>query len=298
MSKLIDITGKVFGSLTVLSFNGVNSDGKALWSCQCSCGKLVIKRGKLLRKGKELFCGNDHPTKICSGCKIDKDKSEYSKNTSPIGIQSTCKECQSMLYKKNKNIIREKYVEEMKDPKKREKKRSINKISRRKNREQQNSHKKEYEQREYVKKRRRDAHQYKKQNNIVYVIKRRLRWRVRDAVKRINGKGYKYKSSLVLLGCDMDYFKFYLENKFTEGMGWNNISEWHIDHIRPCSSFDLTKLSEQIKCFHYSNLQPLWEVDNLIKGISYENIKSNTPLFNSLGCLTLLRSSLDAPKSA
>jgi hypothetical protein len=49
-------------------------------------------------------------------------------------------------------------------------------------------------------------------------------------------------------------------------MNWENQGEWHIDHILPCASFDLTKEEEQRKCFHYTNLQPLWAKDNMIKG--------------------------------
>ena len=53
--------------------------------------------------------------------------------------------------------------------------------------------------------------------------------------------------------------------KFVDGMSWDNYGEWEIDHIRPCASFDLTDVGEQLKCFHYTNLQPLWMIDNIIK---------------------------------
>ena len=70
-----------------------------------------------------------------------------------------------------------------------------------------------------------------------------------------------------LLGCSPDFFKRHLESKFTEGMSWENYGTkgWHIDHIKPCASFDLTIESEQIECFHFSNLQPLWWYDNIEK---------------------------------
>ena len=55
-------------------------------------------------------------------------------------------------------------------------------------------------------------------------------------------------------------------------MKWDNhgLYGWHIDHIQPCNSFDLSNEEEQKKCFHYSNMQPLWAFDNLSKGAKYE----------------------------
>ena len=58
----------------------------------------------------------------------------------------------------------------------------------------------------------------------------------------------------------------YLQGKFKEGMHWNNLGKWHIDHIRPCASFDLTDPEQQKQCFHYTNLQPLWAAENIRKG--------------------------------
>lgn len=51
-------------------------------------------------------------------------------------------------------------------------------------------------------------------------------------------------------------------------MNWGNhgLEGWHIDHIIPCNAFDLSDESQQKKCFHFSNLQPLWAFENLSKG--------------------------------
>ena len=98
--------------------------------------------------------------------------------------------------------------------------------------------------------------------NINYRLAQLLRRRLRHAIK----ENIKYINSKLLLGCSIDYLKKYLENKFKPGMSWNNHGKWHIDHIKPCASFDLSKPEEQRKCFHYTNLQPLWAKDNLIKG--------------------------------
>ncbi len=68
-----------------------------------------------------------------------------------------------------------------------------------------------------------------------------------------------------LLGCSIEFLKKRFESMFTEGMTWENYGKWHIDHIIPCSIFDLTKPEAQAFCFHYTNLQPLWAKDNLKK---------------------------------
>ena len=76
-----------------------------------------------------------------------------------------------------------------------------------------------------------------------------------------------------MLGCSIDELKGYLESKFENGMSWENYGKggWHIDPIKPCASFDLRSELNQKKCFHYTNLQPLWWEDNLSKGSIYES---------------------------
>ena len=52
-------------------------------------------------------------------------------------------------------------------------------------------------------------------------------------------------------------------------MSWNNYGKWHLDHIKPLSSFNLQNIDELKQACHYSNLQPLWAEDNFKKGSSY-----------------------------
>ena len=88
--------------------------------------------------------------------------------------------------------------------------------------------------------------------------------RIRMALKN----NYKSKSTMKLIGCSIKFLKNYLQKQFKKGMSWSNhgLYGWHIDHIRPCALFDLTKPSEQKKCFNYKNLQPLWAEENIRKG--------------------------------
>lgn len=102
----------------------------------------------------------------------------------------------------------------------------------------------------------------RRQNDINFRILHNLRVRVKDAIKN-NSKN---SHTVILLGCSIPLVRKYLESKFQPNMTWENYGKWHIDHIIPCSNFDLSKEENQRKCFHYSNLQPLWAKDNLKKG--------------------------------
>ena len=93
---------------------------------------------------------------------------------------------------------------------------------------------------------------------------RTLRSRLYAAIKSKNA--IKSNRTLELIGCSISYLMNYLKAKFTEGMTWENHGEWHIDHIKPCCSFNLLEEEEQKKCFNYINLQPLWAKDNILKG--------------------------------
>lgn len=83
------------------------------------------------------------------------------------------------------------------------------------------------------------------------------------------GGAVKRASILKLLGCSIPEFKRYLGRKFRPGMSWENHGKWHIDHVRPCASFDLTDPEQQRRCFHFSNLQPLWAFENHVKGAKW-----------------------------
>ena len=87
-----------------------------------------------------------------------------------------------------------------------------------------------------------------------YYISKLLRCRVRSVLKGVK----KSKPTLTMLGCTLEQFRQHMQAQFKRGMAWNNMgSHWHIDHIIPCSAFDLSKPEQQAICFHYTNMQPL-----------------------------------------
>lgn len=95
----------------------------------------------------------------------------------------------------------------------------------------------------------------------------RIKANLRNRIYKALFEGFKSKSTLTLLGCSIEEYKLYLQNKFTEGMSWENYGTvWEIDHIKPCATFDLSKIEDQHICFNYSNTQPLLISDNRSKG--------------------------------
>lgn len=97
--------------------------------------------------------------------------------------------------------------------------------------------------------------------NPMFKLAKNLRIGIIKALK-LNSKSGK---TMDLLGCSIEHLKQHLEVQFTNKMNWNNQGKWEVDHITPVSSFDLKDIKNQKKCFHYTNLQPLWKKDNLIK---------------------------------
>lgn len=91
-----------------------------------------------------------------------------------------------------------------------------------------------------------------------------LRARLHRALKN----NQKVGSAVRDLGCSIPEFKEHIEKQFQDGMTWENhgIHTWHLDHIKPLSSFDLTDRSQLLEAVHYTNIQPLWAKENLRKG--------------------------------
>lgn len=97
---------------------------------------------------------------------------------------------------------------------------------------------------------------------ITVNLRRRMNKALRGELKVATTKEF--------VGCSMNTLREHLENQFQEGMSWDNYGEWHIDHRRPCASFNLALENEQKMCFHYTNLQPMWGAENISKNDSFD----------------------------
>jgi hypothetical protein len=96
-------------------------------------------------------------------------------------------------------------------------------------------------------------------NKVKHRLTQRLRVRLNTALHR-NSKTGEWRQ---YLGCSIGEFKIYLESRFKVGMSWDNYGKkWQIDHIMPCAIFDLSKYEHRKRCFHFSNMRPLWAAEN------------------------------------
>ena len=132
------------------------------------------------------------------------------------------------------------------------------------NKEKSKQYKKQYNLDNKEKIRKYENEKFKRDPN--FKLAKIIRTRITSALK---GKS-KSKSTLELLGCSVEEAWNHLESKFKSGMTKENHGLWHIDHIKPCAKFDLTDPEQQAICFRYTNLKPLWAVDNLKKGARYD----------------------------
>jgi len=101
-------------------------------------------------------------------------------------------------------------------------------------------------------------------NDISFRILTNLRGRLWKSIQGITKAG----TTKELVGCPQEYLLKYLESQFDDEMSWSNygLNGWEIDHKIPCNSFNFENEEEQRECFHYSNLQPLWDKINRSKG--------------------------------
>ena len=207
--------------------------------------KIKEKTKEYYKANKEYYKEYNKEYKKENKEKIKEQRKEYQKENKEK-IKEYQKEYKAANKEKNKEYYKEYYKE---------------------NKEKIKEYNKEYKanpaNKEKINKRTRVR--YKNDEN--FRLSKLLRTRFTLALKSQNIK--KNSHVLELTSCPIDFLKDYLSKKFEEGMTWDNQGEWHIDHRKPCASFDLTNKEDQRKCFHYTNLQPLWGKENREKSATF-----------------------------
>jgi chaperonin cofactor prefoldin len=192
--------------------------------------------------------------KICTKCKIEKDIMNFSKSrTRSDGLQQYCRDCNHVYRLNNLKRIQD-----------------HQKFYQQKNGKTIYQKRKTYlyqylnEHREQLNTAVRRNRQLRRSTDVTFKLLQNYRKRIWDALN----DNTKSEKTAILLGCSNIELQNHLQSQFKEGMTWQNygLHGWHIDHIIPCDSFDLSDPEQQKKCFHYTNLQPLWAKENWIKG--------------------------------
>ena len=106
----------------------------------------------------------------------------------------------------------------------------------------------------------------RRSTDIDYVLRQNLRSRMHHALR--SKKLRKSSKTFEAVGCSPGELRAYIEGKFLSGMTWENYGEWHIDHVIPLAS--AKDYEELVKLSHYTNLQPLWALDNIKKGAKFD----------------------------
>lgn len=118
---------------------------------------------------------------------------------------------------------------------------------------------------------------YREENKLFY-----LRSHIGTCIANaLSHKGHtKRKPTVDILGCTIEELKIHLESQFLPGMTWDNRQLWHIDHIVPQK---LATTEEQVIMLnHYTNLRPLWGVENQAKAASITEDVKKHPLYTKL----------------
>lgn len=213
--------------------------------------------------------------KICSKCKIKKNKKKFNKDKSKKdGLYPSCTICKYKTdtkwrnnNKEKKKIIDRNYYDKNKDKiKKRSKKWYLDNIEHVKEvKRKYNCNNFEKMKNVKIKWRNNNKEKMKQYfkdyflNNINQRIRKNYGTRLRQSIK-------KEKNTIHYCYCELNYLIKWLEYQFDKNMNWNNYGEyWHIDHVKPVSSFNFENNNEIIECFKWTNLQPLEKIENIKK---------------------------------
>lgn len=223
--------------------------------------------------------------KMCSGCKIEKDNSEFNKNSkNKDGLQQHCTACRKANYQKNREYYLDKSKKHYHNPANKEKIKKSKKEYAKKNKERDAAYNKEYRQK--YKPRRNELQRLQRANNIQFNIRRNLSKAINNYFKN-GGLSKNGESCLKYLPYTMAELEIHIEKQFLESgnewMNWKNWTTydpstwnpkdnttwvWNLDHIEPHSDFHYETMDceEFRKCWALSNLRPLSAKQNIEDG--------------------------------
>lgn len=191
-------------------------------------------------------------TKVCATCNREKPLSEFALKKGTKWYYPNCNSCWSMLLNQYRERKKQKRLEKQRAY---DQKHKLEKVATAKAWRAENIEKWREYSRDYIHNRR--------ERDVVFALHDRISTALYSQLK----KNKNYKGVFDILGYSAEELKAHLESQFTGGMSWENMGEWHIDHIIPKSFFVFagTNDTEFRMCWRLENLQPLWAKDNLQK---------------------------------
>jgi len=198
--------------------------------------------------------------KTCTKCKQSKAFTEF--HAGRGGLQAQCKACRNTCRRQRYERNREKELTRNR----KYRKTNIDKVrahDRERNKtEERRALMRMCGKRPKYRKRTNERRRERRRTDPAYRLECNLRRRLHNALKGKN----KSASTMKLLGCSISHLRNHLEQQFQPGMTWENQGKWHVDHMLACDTFDLEDPEQQRRCFHWTNLQPLWGPENISKG--------------------------------
>lgn len=205
---------------------------------------------------------------ICKECKVQRSSADfYLKDKKRNRYDTTCQKCRKTGAKKWHQENREISLKNKKNWHKENRETNLKRFRENYQKRMEENPKKEYE----------DRKRWRLENTEKINVRTRERYhtepnfklgsRLRGNTNRIIKKGCKKNcKTLKMLGCTIPLVREWLETQFQEDMTWENHGKlWHIDHFYPVACYNFIQPEEQNRCFHWSNLQPLYKKENLQK---------------------------------
>ena len=275
-NKRVDVGHDIFELATYIEKIAIKNreDRKIIKSTNSSYDKQLKKCKALRRKHKRslnemVSVVNGRPTRKCIVCGKEKSFTEFTFNKRTGNHRADCKKCYSskmaeryntdpkhnqMVKMRSKKWRDNRSEETLKKERKRE--REYRENNRELIREQGRKYRRSAKGKEVIK-----AKLARRQKDPQYKFRISLSKHVREGLaKHLLTKKDCNTSTMKLLGCSMQDFTLHIESQFVSGMTWENYGHktWHLDHIIPLSSFDLTKEEQRYEAFSYKNYQPLF----------------------------------------
>ena len=217
--------------------------------------------------------------KVCNICIKNLKREEFNRrNTTPDGLSNTCRKCYNSSRKSKTIIVSESHINKICNTCNKTKSLTefgtcsiskdnhFHRCKECQKPSEWNNEKQKLSQKKYSTNNKEKLQEKwrKRKENVQNRIKQRLCARIKSALKEVSLR--KINRTYEYIGCSYDLLKRWIEFQFQYDMTWDNIGLWHIDHVIPCASFDLTNPECISECFSWKNLRPCWAEENMIKG--------------------------------